>query len=149
MLASTKYGTYTPRAPHSVPQCLSPRPNWDPLPPALPQASVSPPGTKGEGYTLTCGRGVGGPNSDNLKKKPSTLFILCSPLFLMLKFKAKTTFKNGAIFSGCGSRLMRRKMPASTKKRMPSIRAKRRMTQRTIRGLHQRYSRRSSNLPLL
>jgi hypothetical protein len=60
-----------------VPQCLSPRPNWDPPPPPLPQASVSPhpPEPKGEGNTLACGRG-GGPNSDDWRKSLvlSTLF---------------------------------------------------------------------------
>ncbi len=46
--------TYIPR----VPQCLPPRPNWDP-PPPLPQASVSFPRNQG-GDTLACGSGGGG-----------------------------------------------------------------------------------------
>ncbi len=39
--------TYIPR----VPQCLSPRPNWDP-PHPLPSAGVSPPGTKKGTHSL-------------------------------------------------------------------------------------------------
>ncbi len=55
-------GTYISR----VPQCLSPRPNWDP-PPPLPPASVSPLESGGE--TLACGwGGGGGPNSDDWRK---------------------------------------------------------------------------------
>ncbi len=46
--------TYIPR----VPQCLSPRPNW------------APPGC---GTHSPAGKGAGGPNSDDWKKKLSTL----------------------------------------------------------------------------
>ncbi len=63
-----------------VPQCLSPRPNWDP-PPPLPQASVSP-GTKGGGGTLPCEWGGGGGGQfGRLEKKSSTLSTLCSRLY--------------------------------------------------------------------
>ncbi len=70
-LHRTKY-TYIPR----VPQCLSPRPNWDP--PPLPLVSVlSPPEPKG-GYILANGWGGGGvPIRTTSEKKPSTLSTLC------------------------------------------------------------------------
>jgi hypothetical protein len=53
----------------TVPQCLSPRPNWD-TPPPLPQASVPPPPNhRGERHTRLRVRGWGiGPNSDGWRK---------------------------------------------------------------------------------
>jgi hypothetical protein len=46
------------------PQCLSPRPNWDPFTPPHPQASVPLPPLVPEGTHLLSVEGVGGPNSD-------------------------------------------------------------------------------------
>ncbi len=62
--------TYMPR----VPQCMSPRPNWDP-PTPLPQASL-PPGTKG-GDTLTSRSGGGGPDSDDWRKSLAQCLLCC------------------------------------------------------------------------
>jgi hypothetical protein len=64
--------TYLPR----VPQCLSPRPNWD-LPP--PRKRVCPsPGTKGGGVAHSPAvRGWEGPNSDNWRKSLA-LLLLCA-----------------------------------------------------------------------
>jgi hypothetical protein len=56
---------------HRVPQCLSPRRNWDP-PPPLPQASVSPGNPRGE-HTRLRVRGWGSPNSEDWRKS----LILC------------------------------------------------------------------------
>ncbi len=58
-----------------VPQCLSPRPNWDPSPP-LPLASVSSPEPKGEHTRLRVGRW--GPISDDWRKSLE-LCIFCAP----------------------------------------------------------------------
>jgi hypothetical protein len=54
--------TYIPR----VPQFLSSRPNWDPSPPPLSQASMSPPRNQRRGgHTRLRVRGWGSPNSDD------------------------------------------------------------------------------------
>ncbi len=65
--------SYIPR----VPQCLSPRRNWDPPPPSpLPQASVYPYETEGGGKHSPAGEGVGEFQCGWLEKKPSTLSTL-------------------------------------------------------------------------
>jgi hypothetical protein len=63
--------TYIPR----VPQCLRPRPNWDP-PPALSQANVSPPPKQKEGTHSPADERVGGPNSNDWKKSLAFCFLL-------------------------------------------------------------------------
>jgi hypothetical protein len=68
----TAQSTYIP----IVPQCMSPRPNWD-LPPPLPQASVSLPRNQRGGAHSPAGEGVaGGPQFRRLEEKPSTLSTL-------------------------------------------------------------------------
>jgi hypothetical protein len=66
--------TYIPR----VPQCLSPRPNWDP-PLPLQQASVPPPprNQRGGGYTLACVRGSGGEAQFGRIKKSLAICLSC------------------------------------------------------------------------
>jgi hypothetical protein len=71
-----------------VPQCLFPRPNWDPRLP-LPQARVSPPGTKGGGHTRLRVRGWGS-QFRRLEKK----FISLSTLWVYLR-----TFNSGVHFT--------------------------------------------------
>ncbi len=61
-----KKSTYITR----IPQCLSPRPNWDPPPPHLMKAIVSPPRTKGETHSPA---GEGGSTFGRLEKKLSPL----------------------------------------------------------------------------
>jgi hypothetical protein len=63
---------YIPR----VPWFLSPRPNWDPT--ALsPASDCVPPGTKGGGEThLPAGEGVGGSNSDDLRKTLTVYYVV-------------------------------------------------------------------------
>jgi hypothetical protein len=87
-LYSTSYvayqaqSTYIPR----VPQCLSPRPNWDP-PPPLPQESVSPP-PRPTYLAITrtaCQHEREGLNSDDWRKSPA-LCLLCD---LVKKFTKK------------------------------------------------------------
>ncbi len=60
-----------------VPQCLSPRPNWDPSTPSPPiQCSNPPPPPRekrGMGHTRLRVRGGGGPNSDDWRKS----LVLC------------------------------------------------------------------------
>ncbi len=56
-----------------VPQCLSPRPNWDPHP--LSRKECVPPWNQ-SGGRLACGWGGGGANCARLEKKPSTLSTL-------------------------------------------------------------------------
>ncbi len=58
-----------------VPQCLSPRQNWDPPIPLL-QASVYPYETKGGVKHSPAGEGVGASQCGRLEKKPSTLSTL-------------------------------------------------------------------------
>ncbi len=62
---------------HRIPKCLSLRPNGLP-PPALPHASVSPPGTKGGkgvggGQDSLADEGAGGSQFGRLERKPGTL----------------------------------------------------------------------------
>ncbi len=76
----------------SVPQCLSPRPNWV-RPPSLPQASVSSPGAKGGGGTLACGWWGGRTQFERLERKPGTL----STLWVGTKNVTKT----GEVNPGC------------------------------------------------
>ncbi len=65
--------TFIPR----IPQCLSPRLNWDP-PTPLPQANVLPPGTKGgRVHTRLRVRGWGSPNSDDWRES-LVLCLLCA-----------------------------------------------------------------------
>ncbi len=70
-----------------VPQCLSPRPNWDP-PLPLPQAIVPSRNQTGGGTHSPAGEGVkGGSQFGRLEKKPSTLPTLCShPIISLLQF---------------------------------------------------------------
>jgi hypothetical protein len=69
-----------------VPQCLSPRPNWDPSPP-LQQASVSlPRNQRGEGHTLLP-VGGGWSKFGRLEKKPSTLSILCIGFYILYRLR--------------------------------------------------------------
>ncbi len=70
--APTKYIHYIPR----VPQCLSPRPNWDPPTPSSPSKCVPSPETKGGRHTLLPLRGWGGFNSDDWRKSLA-LCLLC------------------------------------------------------------------------
>ncbi len=65
--------TYIPR----VPQCLSPRPNWDPPPPPtpLPQASVS---LQRNQTPSPADEGVGSLSSDDRRKRHRTLSTLWS-----------------------------------------------------------------------
>jgi hypothetical protein len=56
-------------------ECRSLRPNWRP-PPSLPQASASPPGTKGGGATHACGGGDKGRQIGRTERKPGTLSTL-------------------------------------------------------------------------
>jgi hypothetical protein len=56
-----------------VPQCMSPRWNWDSPTPSLASECAPPPGTKGWGGTLACGWGVGESQFQRLDKKLSTL----------------------------------------------------------------------------
>ncbi len=64
-----------------VPQCLSPRRNWDPPTPSLPSECTPHPGTKGEGgthYTLACVLGGwGSPNADDWRNSLA-LCLLCA-----------------------------------------------------------------------
>ncbi len=69
---------------YSVPGFLSSRPNWVPPPPTPhPQASVSPPGSKGETHSIA-GDGVGEPSSNKgtgtlvlyVYYNPSTVYYL-------------------------------------------------------------------------
>ncbi len=68
---------YSQKATHSVPQCVSPRPNWDPHAPPLPQGVFPPPPQNQRGRD---------PNSDDWSKSLALcllcgvhlLFIICS-----------------------------------------------------------------------
>ncbi len=62
-----------------VPQCLYPRPKWDPL--ALPQANVCLPSHQRRGANSPAGEGVGGPNSDDWRKS-QVVCLLCALLLL-------------------------------------------------------------------
>ncbi len=73
------YATFNLRTKPSkprVPQCLSPRQNWDP-PPPLSQACVSPPEPKGGGGGHTVLRVRGCPNLDDWRKSLA-LCLLCA-----------------------------------------------------------------------
>jgi hypothetical protein len=63
---------------YRVPQCMSPRRNWD-YPP-LPQASVPSSETKGRGLTRLRVRGWGRPNSDDWRKSLA-LCLLCGVIY--------------------------------------------------------------------
>jgi hypothetical protein len=51
-----------------LPQCMSPRRNWDSPNPSFASECAPPPGSKGGGGTLACGRGVGGVPIPTTKK---------------------------------------------------------------------------------
>ncbi len=65
-LISMLYSRYQSTDTPGVPQCLSPRPNWDHPTPPLPHASVypPPPQPKEGGTHLVRMKGWGSPNSD-------------------------------------------------------------------------------------
>ncbi len=74
-LMSTPQSTYIPR----VPQCLSPRPSWDPPTPSHPSECAPPRNQRGVGHIRLRG-GVGESQFPLLEKTFSTLSILCGRL---------------------------------------------------------------------
>jgi hypothetical protein len=74
---NTKYCTYMTR----VPQCLSPRPNWDSPTPSLASECVPPPEQKGGGTHSHADEGLGESQFGRLEKKPRTLSTLCTRTF--------------------------------------------------------------------
>ncbi len=86
----TQQSTYIPR----VPQCLSPRPNWD-SPSPLPPASVSPPssGTKGGGTHSPAGEVVVGPSSNDWRNSRYLGHIYIFRLFLYCDFSREVNYQ--------------------------------------------------------
>ncbi len=68
---------------YRVPQCMSPRPNWDSPTPSPPSVVCSPP-PEPKGGTLACGWGGGGVPIRTTGEKPNTLSILLGIFFKML-----------------------------------------------------------------
>jgi hypothetical protein len=63
---------------YRVPQCMSPRRNWDSPTPSLASECAPPPGTKeGGGHTRLLVRGWSSPNSDDWRKGLA-LCLLCA-----------------------------------------------------------------------
>ncbi len=74
------------------PQCLSPRPNWDPHPRA--RKRVCPPTEpKGGGTHSPVGEGVGGSQFGRVEKKPSTLVYLLYKISFSLSVLAQMVVK--------------------------------------------------------
>ncbi len=90
-------GYHVPR----VPQCLSPRRKWDPLPP-LPQASVPlpPPRNRGGGHTRLRMRGVGESQFGRLEKQPA-LCLLCVHGITRQNVRYTTILSPTPFVSGC------------------------------------------------
>jgi hypothetical protein len=64
-----------------VPQCMSPRRNWDSPNPSLASECAPPPRTGGEGAHSPAGEGLGKSRFRRLEKKLSTLPTLCVGVF--------------------------------------------------------------------
>ncbi len=77
------YDTTVP--PNKVPQCLSPRRKWDPPPTPSPSSDCAPPSGTGEACTHLQVRGWGSPNSDDWRKKSSTLSTLWCRLCFVIQ----------------------------------------------------------------